>query len=253
MSLDVTTNETGIRILTLNDPDRRNPLGHAIRIELTAALSEAEADTAVRGVVLTGAGGHFCVGGDIRDQGERSAAQHRERFAVVKDMVGRMVRLSKPLAVAVEGWAAGGGMALAMAAPVVVASREAQFVASFTKVGLIPDMGLLTTLPMRVGPAKARRIILTNTPVGAEDAERIGMVDQLAAPGTALDDAVALVNDDAKAAPLPRQFIADWFARDVDKALDFERQVQPQLLNSADAAEGRAAFFEKRAPIFTGT
>ena len=78
------------------------------------------------------------------------------------------------------------------------------------------------------------------------------MVDHLAAPGSALDDAVTLVNDEAKAAPLPRQFITDWFARDVDQALDFERQVQPQLLNSADAAEGRAAFFEKRAPVFTG-
>lgn len=252
MSLDVTHGEDDIRILVLNDPERRNPLGHALRIELAAALSEAEGDPAVRGLVLTGAGGHFCVGGDIRDQGERSAAEHRERFAVIKDMVGRMVSFSKPLAVAVEGWAAGGGMALAMTAPVIVASREARFVASFTKIGLLPDMGLLATLPMRVGAAKARRIILSNTPVDAGEAERIGMVDHLCAPGAALDDAVALVREEAKAAPLPRQFVNDWFARGVDAALDFERQVQPQLLNSADAVEGRAAFFEKRAPVFTG-
>ncbi|MHA7874372.1 enoyl-CoA hydratase/isomerase family protein [Roseivivax sp.] len=252
MSLKITTEEGGIRVLTLSDPDRRNPLGHAVRIELARALAEAEGDAAVRGVVLTGAGGHFCVGGDIRDQGERSAAEHRERFAVIKDMVGRMVRFSKPLAAAVEGWAAGGGMALAMACPHVVASREARFVASFTKIGLIPDMGLLATLPARIGAARARRLILNNRAVTAEEAERLGMVEELAEPGGALEAALAQVRAEAEAAPLPRHYVIDWFAREVDAALDYERQVQPDLLNSADAAEGRAAFFEKRKPAFTG-
>lgn len=206
----------------------------------------------MRAVVLTGAGGHFSVGADIRDQGRRSIAEHRERFATVREMVARIVRFSKPLVVAVEGWAAGGGFALALACPTIVASREARFVAAFTRIGLIPDMGLLATLPARIGAARARHLMLSNQITGAEDGQAMGMVDVLAEPGGALEAALDLADEQANGAPLPRQFVLDWFAREVDAALDFERSVQPILLNSADAAEGRAAFFEKRPPRFVG-
>ena len=252
MSVRADHREDGILVLTLDEPERRNPLGHPVRMALAAALHEAESDDAVRAVALTGAGGHFSVGGDIRDQGERAAAEARARFSVIKDMVGRMVRFSKPLVAAVEGWAAGGGFALAMACPTVVASREARFIASFTKIGLIPDMGLLATLPARVGPARARRILLGNAVLDAPAAERIGAVDLLADPGAALARAIDVARGEAAGAPLPRGHVLDWFARDVDAALDLERTVQPALMESADAAEGRVAFFEKRAARFTG-
>jgi 2-(1,2-epoxy-1,2-dihydrophenyl)acetyl-CoA isomerase len=242
----------GVQVITLNEPDRRNPLGHSVRLELVSVLSAAEGDDAVRAVVLTGAGGHFSVGGDIRDQGTRSIAVQRERFATVKYMVGRMVRFSKPLVVAVEGWAAGGGFALAIACPTVVASRKAHFVASFTKIGLIPDMGLLATLPARVGPAKARSIILSNRKITAEEALSLGIVDALADEGQTVEMACALAREEAEGAPLPRQIVNDWFAQGVDAALDYEISHQPRLINTADAAEGRAAFFEKRPPRFQG-
>ncbi|CTQ31264.1 enoyl-CoA hydratase/isomerase family protein [Jannaschia rubra] len=250
--LSVERHGDGLAVVTLDDAERRNPLGHGVRQALTRALSEAEADDAVRAVVLTGAGGQFSVGGDIRDQGARSPAEQRERFATVKDMVGRMVHLSKPLVAAVEGWAAGGGFALAMACPVVVVARDARFTAAFTKIGLIPDMGLLATLPARIGPAKARRIILSNRTIGAEEALALGMAEEMAEPGAALARACAIAREEAEGAPLPRQFVLDWFAREVDAALDYERSLQPMLLGSEDAAEGRRAFFEKRAPRFRG-
>ncbi|EPX77099.1 enoyl-CoA hydratase/isomerase family protein [Litoreibacter arenae] len=252
MAIDLETREGGVLVVSLNEPDRRNPLGHPVRQELVRVLSDAEGEDDVRAVVLTGKGGHFSVGGDIRDQGTRSVAQQRERFATVKDMVSRMVRFSKPLVVAVEGWAAGGGFALVMACPTIVASREAKFVASFTKIGLIPDMGLLATLPARVGPARARRIIMSNRKIAADEALAMGMVDELVDEGQAVDAACAIALEEAAGAPLPRQFIADWFARDVDAALEYERMIQPILLNSEDAAEGRAAFFEKRPAKFQG-
>lgn len=247
---DLHTN--GVLVLTLNDPDRRNPLGHSVRKEIVAQLSDAEGSDAVRAVVLTGAGGHFSVGGDIRDQGDRSVAEQRERLAVVREMVARMVRFSKPLVCAVDGWAAGGGFALAMACPTIVAGGDAQFVASFTKIGLIPDMGLLATLPARIGSSRARHLILSNAKTTAAAAHAIGMVDVVTPAGRALDTALDLAALQADEAPLPRQFVLDWFARDVDAALDYERQIQPLLLNSADAAEGRAAFFEKRPARFRG-
>lgn len=252
MSIRTESKGDGLLVITLNEPDRRNPVGHAVRTALVHALSRAEADDGVRAVVLTGAGGHFSAGGDIRDQGQRSLSQHRERFATIKDLVGRMTGFSKPLAAAVEGWAAGGGFALALACPTVVAARDARFVTSFTKIGLIPDMGLLATLPARIGPARARRIMLSNRPVDAGEALTLGIADELADPGDAVRLAGALALEEAAGAPLPRQLITDWFARDIAAALDYEQQNQPTLLNSSDAAEGRAAFREKRTPRFTG-
>ena len=121
MSIDIETDSDGLRTITLNEPDRRNPIAHLGRTELRAAFGDAAADESVRAVVLTGAGGNFSAGGDIRDQGERSLGAHRERFAVIADMVTRMAGFPKPLVAAVEGWAAGGGFALALACPAVVA------------------------------------------------------------------------------------------------------------------------------------
>lgn len=252
MSILSQRDASGLLVLTLNDPDRRNPVGHAARAELTRLLAEAEADDGVRAVVLTGAGGHFSAGGDIRDQAERSLACHRARFATIRDLMLRIVRYSKPIAAAVEGWAAGGGFALAVACPTVIAAREARFTASFTKIGLIPDMGLLATLPARTGPAQARRIMLDNRVIPAPEALSLGIIDEVCDPGRAVEVASAHVMAEAGGAPLPRQFIIDWFARDVAAALDYEQTVQPGLLNSQDAAEGRAAFRDKRAPSFRG-
>lgn len=252
MSVSHALREDGVLILTLDEPERRNPLGQTVRQALAARLAEAEADDAVHAVVLTGAGGHFSAGGDIRDQAERSVAAHRARMGQVGDLIGRMVRYAKPLVAAVEGWAAGGGFAVALACPTVVAARDAQFVAGFTRIGLIPDMGLLATLPARVGPGTARRILLGNAPLGAEEANGLGIVDMVADPGGAVETAVTLALKEAAGAPLPRQFVLDYFARAVDAALDYEHGVQPILLNSSDAAEGRAAFFEKRPARFRG-
>lgn len=252
MSIEIDQQEDGLRVLTLNEPERRNPVGHARRQALLAALSDAATDTSVRAVVLTGAGGHFSAGGDIRDQADRSLAEHRGRFAVIVDLVQRMARFPKPLVSAVEGWAAGGGFSIALACPTVVASREARFVASFTKIALMPDLGLMSTLPARIGPAKARRLILTNRVLGATEALDMGVVDELADPGEALRAASAIALEEAEVPALPRQFVVDWFARDISAALEYEQAIQPLLMNSADAAEGRAAFAEKRPPRFRG-
>ncbi|TJZ85500.1 enoyl-CoA hydratase/isomerase family protein [Paracoccus hibiscisoli] len=252
MTITTARTDEGLLIITLNEPARRNPVGHAARLDLLAQLAMAEADDSVRGVVLTGAGGHFSAGGDIRDQGERSMAAHRDRFATIRDLVLRMVRLSKPLVAAVEGWAAGGGFALALACPTIIASRQARFTASFTRIGLIPDMGMLATLPARVGAVRARQLLLDNRVIEGPEAQAMGIADHLCDPGQALEIAVATARQQADAAPLPRQFIIDWFARDVAAALDYEQTIQPGLLNSQDAAEGRAAFRDKRAPRFRG-
>lgn len=248
-----TSLEDGLLVLTLNEPERRNPVGHAVRQRMVEHLSQAERDSAVRAVILTGAGGHFSTGGDIRDQKAVSnIVEARDRFSVMKDLVGRMVRFPKPLVAAVEGWAAGGGFALALACETVVAAQTARFVSSFGKIGLIPDMGLLATLPARIGAARAQRIFLTSATLDAQEGHRLGFVDELVGEGEALTAARAIARAAAETAPLARTYVKDFYAADVDRALEFERQIQPTLMLSADAVEGRAAFFEKRPPVFRG-
>ncbi|MGY4167725.1 enoyl-CoA hydratase/isomerase family protein [Bradyrhizobium sp. USDA 4529] len=240
-------------ILTLHEPKSRNPVGHVMRQEIVRHLSDAERDGEIRAVVLTGAGGHFSTGGDIRDQKDVvNCVEARDRFAVVKDLVGRMVRFPKPLVAAVEGWAAGAGFSLALACEIVVAAQTARFASSFGKIGLIPDMGLLATLPARIGTMRAQRIFLASATIDAAEGHRLGFVDELAPQGEALAAAKAIARETAAAAPLPRAFIKGFLAADVDRALEFERQIQPMLMFSADALEGRTAFFEKRPPVFSG-
>lgn len=250
--LILTQFEDGILTVTLNEPKRRNPLGQPIRLALLAALSEAEKNPEIRAVVLTGAGGNFSAGGDIKDQGTRSLDESRERFSVVKDLVSRMTRYPKPLIAAVEGWAAGAGWSLALACDTIVAAEGAQFLAPFRKIGLIPDFGMLATLPARVGTGRARKIWLMAEPLRAKDALSIGAIDYLAGDGQALEFARKLAQESTSHAPMPRAFINDFLARSVDDAIEYERQIQPLLLNSEDAAEGRNAFFEKRTPNFRG-
>lgn len=242
-----------VQIITLDEPARRNPVGHAVRQALSARLAAAASDAAVAAVVLTGAGGHFSAGGDIRDQETvTSLAQARERFAHVKILVGAMARFPKPLVAAVEGWAAGGGFALALACETVVAAETARFAASFGKIGLIPDLGLLATLPARIGAGRAQRIFLTCATVEAGEGHRLGFVDALVPEGGALAAATRIAREAAAMAPLPRAYVKDFMAAELDRALDFERLVQPGLMLGADAAEGRRAFLDKRSPVFRG-
>lgn len=245
--------EGDVLILTLDEPGRRNPVGHAVRQALAARLTEAATDRTVSAVVLTGAGGHFSAGGDIRDQGTvTSLAEARERFTHVKALVGRMARFPKPLVAAVEGWAAGAGFSLALACETVVAGDTARFAASFGKIGLIPDLGLMATLPARIGAGRAQQLLLGCATVDAPEGHRLGFVDELVPEGGALAAATRIAREAAAMAPLPRAFVKDHFAADLDRALDFERLVQPMLMLGDDAAEGRRAFLEKRPPVFKG-
>ena len=246
------TLDDGVLVLTMSDPSRRNPVGHKARMMLAAALAEAERNSDVGAVVLTGGGGHFSAGGDISEMGAATFSQSRDRFSLMKDLTSRMTRFPKPLIAAVEGWAAGAGFSLALACETIVASEDARFVASFAKIGLIPDMGMLATLPARVGAGRAQQMMLHPVPMNAPRAEIIGLVDHLTEPGATLDLAVSLARTAMQAAPMPRAYIRDFLAWQVDAALEYERQLQPLLGRSADAAEGRAAFLAKRTPVFTG-
>ena len=239
-------------VLTLDYPERRNALAIPMRRALAEAMERIEADPALRAVVITGAGGTFCAGGDISGMDVADLAAGRERFRLTHRLVRALVKSAKPVVAAVEGWCVGAGLSLAMCCDTVVAAHDARFAAGFGRIGLIADLGLLHTLPARIGQGRARQVFLYGDPLDAAHAESIGMVDELIPPGTALEAALTRARRFADAAPLPVALTKQWLAAGLDAALDWEREAQSALFLTADHAEGKAAFLEKRAPLFRG-
>ncbi len=239
-------------VLTLDYPERRNALAIPMRRALSDALERIEGDATLRAIVITGAGGMFCAGGDISGMDAADLAAGRERFRLTHRLVRLLIKGSKPVVAAVEGWCVGAGLSLAMCCDTVVAAGDARFAAGFGKVGLIADLGLLHTLPARIGQGRARQVFLYGDTMDAARAEAIGMVDELAAPGVALDRALALARRFADMAPLPLALTRQWLSAGLDAALDWERDAQSGLFMTADHAEGKAAFLGKRVPQFRG-
>ena len=239
-------------ILTLDYPARRNALAMTMRAAMVDALTQIEADPAVRAIVLTGAGGTFSAGGDISGMDVTTMAEGRERFRTTHQMVRLLIKSSKPIIAAIEGYAVGAGLSVALCCDTLIASAEAQFAAGFGRVGLIADLGLPHTLPLRVGHGQARQILLYGERLGAVDAHRIGLIDHVVPPGTALDAALARARLFHAMAPLPIALTKQMLAAGLDAALEWERDTQAALFLTGDHAEGKAAFLKKREPRFTG-
>ena len=244
--------EGATAVLTLDYPARRNALAMPMRQALVDALESLEGDNAVRAIVITGAEGTFCAGGDISGMDVRDLAAGRERFRLTHRLVRLLIKSSKPILAAVEGHCVGAGLSLAMCCDTVIAAADARFAAGFGRVGLIADLGLLHTLPARIGQGRARQVFLYGETMDAAEAERIGIADRVVAPGQALAAALDRARAFARSAPLPVALTKQFLAAGLDAALDWEREVQSTLFLTADHAEGKAAFLDKRPPNFTG-
>lgn len=238
--------------LTIDYPARRNALALPLRERMAAVLEAAEGDATVRAIILTGAGGVFCSGGDISGMDVSSALSGRERLRRVHRVIRLLAAGSKPVVAAVEGWCVGAGLSVACASDVIVAAEDATFMAGFGKVGLMPDLGLPYTLPARIGAGRAKQLFLFHRQIGAAEAERIGLVDEVVAPGQVLAVATERARFLAEQAPAPMALTKAMLAAGLDAALEVERHYQTTLFLTADHAEGRDAFLSKRAPRFTG-
>ena len=244
-----------VRIIRLNYPAKRNALSLELREELTAAVDAAMNEPALRALVLTGSGGAFCSGGDISSMQQVAGVGGRDRLAKLHRLARLLVAGPKPVMAAVEGYAYGAGMSLALLCDQVVAARDAKFCCSFNKVGLMPDMAALWTVPQRVNAGWAKRLMLLAEEVDGETAGRIGLADQVVEPGQALTAALALAERFAAAAPLPIAYTKAALARGpqpLEALLAQEADSQTLLFNSEDFAEGRDAFLGKRKPVFRG-
>jgi 2-(1,2-epoxy-1,2-dihydrophenyl)acetyl-CoA isomerase len=247
-----------VATITLNRPDARNAIDLAMRQELVAALDEIEADEAARVLVVTGAGGHFCAGGDVKSMRARrsTAAEGRARVELLNRMVLRLVNFPRPTIAMVDGYAVGAGTNLALCCDLVVASDRARFGELFNKIGLVPDGGGTWLLSRLVGLARAKELIFTGEVFDAAEAARIGLVNRVVPVAELARATRALAETIAVGPPavlrLAKHMVNRAATSDLASALDLEAYSQGLAVASDDHQEGLAAFFDKRTPEFTG-
>jgi enoyl-CoA hydratase/carnithine racemase len=245
-----------IVVLVLDRPAVLNAIDSALLAALHEALDRVEADGAVRGLVLAGAGGRaFSSGMDLRERAGFSDDDLRTQRAGIVALMRRVHELPVATIAAVEGFALGGGFELALACDLIVASRDAVFGLPEVGVGIFPGGGSTQTLTWLVGPARARDVILTGRRLSAVEAEAWGVVARVVGPGTALEAAITLAERIAEGAPLGiRQAKAaiSGAHRALADGLAAEDALYEVVLTSDDRREGFRAFTEKRRPRFRG-
>ena len=248
-----------VRTLTLNRPPALNSFTQDMHAELRAALDAIVADTAVRAVVITGAGRGFCAGQDLNDPGMAPGADGKPDIGAVieahyRPLAMRLQAMPVPVVCAVNGVAAGAGANFALCCDIVLAARSASFIQAFSRIGLIPDCGGTWLLPRLVGRSRALALALTGDKLSAADAERFGLIWQAVDDADLQAQAAALAD---KLAALPsKALVATRHALDasqsltLEESLALEARVQGELGRAHDFSEGVAAFQAKRAPQF---
>ncbi len=245
-------------VLTISDPPSRNTLSAQVIAAGIEALGVAEANPEIRAVVLQGAGGHFCAGGNVQGLVERRAAgeaAQRRMLDHLHHWVETMASYPKPILAAVEGAAAGAGFSLALACDLVVAAEDARFVMSHARLGLSPDGGATANLTAALPPSLVRQMLWLAEPVTAATLRELGLVAMVSLPGSALADALILADRLAGLAPgaiaSVKELVAQAPRRALAEQLAAERDHFLANLFGADGGEGLRAFVEKRAPRFS--
>jgi 2-(1,2-epoxy-1,2-dihydrophenyl)acetyl-CoA isomerase len=241
--------------LTLNRPQARNALDLVMRRELVGALDDIENDPAARVVILTGAGGHFCAGGDVKSmQPGSAAADGRARVEALNRLVMRIVDFPRPVIAMVDGFAVGAGCNLALCCDLIVASDRAKFGEVFAKIGLVPDGGGSWLLPRVVGLPRAKELIFTADIVDAAEASRIGLVSRVVPAAELATVTRALAERIAQGPPkvlaMAKHMINRAASTDLGSALDVEAFSQAIAITGDEHKEGLAAFFAKRPAKF---
>ncbi|TMR97453.1 enoyl-CoA hydratase/isomerase family protein [Nonomuraea basaltis] len=253
--LDVLLDVDGpVAVVTLNRPAKLNAITPDMAAALRACLARIDADPAIRAAVLTGAGERsFCVGSDIR---ELDAYDTPWEFRNRGDYGDAVRALRKPIVAAVNGYAYGGGLELAMACDIRLAAGTATFAAPEIKLGWIGGSGQSALLAHSVGPGNAATMLLTGDPIDATRARSWGLVTDIHPQDELMPAARELAGRIAARPPIAAQTakanLKAAYSMPLDQAIQYERDLQTVCFATADAAEGRAAFAARREPVFEG-
>lgn len=254
----ICTVSDGVATLTLNRPAARNALSAELKEALAEAVPRLVANTEVRAIVLTGAGGVFCAGGDLRAMVQARPGMTiegwRARMADVHPWVRQLIELDRPLIAAVDGAAFGAGFSLALAADFVLATPSTRLCMSFMRVGLVPDFGALYTLPRIVGVQRAKELMLSAREVAADEALRLGLVMEVLPPEQLMSRAMALAKSFAGASSLAvsltKQALAGATAGDVGQSLAQEAAYQALCFSSQPHEQAVQRFLDKQPAAF---
>jgi enoyl-CoA hydratase len=250
--------EEGIRVVTVDRPEKLNALNSQVLEELGAAISSAERDAALRCVVITGAGEKaFIAGADIAELAKLTPLEGREHSRRGQALVDHIESLPVPTIAAINGYAYGGGLELAMACAIRVASENARMGLPETSLGIIPGYGGTQRLARHVGRARALELVLTSEKgLTAADAERIGLVNRVVAAGQALPAALEIARKIRANGPVACRYALEAIRRGLDVPLAEGQVLEATLFGlcaaTEDMKEGMNAFLEKRPAKFTG-
>jgi enoyl-CoA hydratase/carnithine racemase len=244
-----------IAIMTMNNPKRLNAFNMKMRQAMYARLLEIVENEECRAIVLTGAGGNLCAGGDISEMQRRKIIEGRLRVDLPTRIFKLLVTGPKPVIVAVEGNCMGAGVSFVAASDYAVAASDAKFGCAWIKVGLMPDVGGIWSIPRKIGHRKAMELCALADTFDADEALRLQLVNKLCEPGRALDEAIEVARRFAKNPPVAMALMkaALNIGNDsIDQAINTEVNHQSVLMNTEDFGEAAQAFMEKRKPNFTG-
>lgn len=248
----LTERRDGVLIITINRPEAKNALTQGVALAVAAAVDELESDDDLRVAILTGAGGTFCAGMDLKGflRGESPSIEGRGLAGITQ------APPRKPLIAAVEGWALAGGFEVLLACDMVVAAETARFGVPETKRALVAGAGAAMLLPQRVPLPIALELLLTGDPISAQRAYDLGLVNRLTPEGGALDEAIRLAAVVAANGPLAvaaskqiARSAADWT---MEEGWKRQSEIMAPVFTSEDAREGATAFAEKRSPVWKG-
>jgi enoyl-CoA hydratase len=239
-----------IGIITLNRPDALNAMNTETVNEFRVLLEEIKADEQVRCLILTGEGRAFCTGGDINEESKTTVLTGYQFSCNCYEVLAAIEHFRAPVIAAINGYALGGGMEFALACDIRIVSSKASMGFPEISLAVIPGWGGTQRLPRLITPSKARQLMFTGEKISADEAYRIGLVDEISEPETLMADALAMAEKIAEGGPLAMKYLKTAIAHglqcDLERGLQIEAALFAQLYGTEDQVEAMKAFLEKR-------